>query len=62
VTPFEEAIAAEVAKLMTGLSKPRVRVLMSAGPDGVMSRVHVSLDLYPLPDGEPCDVVTLGRS
>ena len=58
-TPHFEYIAAEVAKLLTDRPKPRIRVLMTAGPDGVMSRFHVTIDLHPAPEGEPCKVVSL---
>jgi hypothetical protein len=59
VTPFEEAIAAEVAKMLTGRAKPRIRVLLSVGPDGVIGNVHVSIEMHPRPAGEPCEVVAL---
>lgn len=56
---LESAIAAEVAKLLTDRPKPRVRILMTAGSDGVMSRFHVTVDLHPSPEGEPCEVVAI---
>ena len=60
MTDVEQAIADTVAQMLTGMARPRVRLLMSAGPDGVISRMHVTIDFAPPKVvGDACPIVAI---
>jgi hypothetical protein len=62
MTEIESAIAETVARMLTGQEKPSVRLLMSSGPDGVMTRMHVTIEFAPARElGEACSVVAIPR-
>lgn len=61
MTPIEEAVAVEVAKILSGRPKPRIRILLDTKPDGTMGDIHVRIEMQPRPPGEACAVVPLRR-